>query len=69
MSVNQTSQSKAYGVGESLIRLAPKPIVAKRDPKTNDFAELGTLWVNKTSNAAWILTNVVSNTASWIAIT
>src|SRR5690606_32073262 len=64
MAVRQTQQM-AYGMGDNLIPMAPEPIVALRDPGTNDFAEIGTLWVNTVANSVWCLTSITSNSANW----
>lgn len=55
----------AYGVGDNLIQLAPRPIVSPRSPTTNDHAEIGTTWVNTVANSVWCLTSIKSNVAYW----
>lgn len=55
---------QAYGVGNPIFGVQQKPIVAEIDPG-NQKAELGTLWINKTSNAFWVLTSVVAGVANW----
>ena len=46
MSVKRVAVDYAYGISDALIPLAPLPIVASRDPETNDFAQLGTADAN-----------------------
>jgi hypothetical protein len=65
-----------YGLSDALPVLAPTPIVALRAPTTNDINyALGTLWIepkNTSSvavNGAWVLTSVISNSATWESIT
>jgi hypothetical protein len=71
MSTGNTNipQRIAYSLNEPLTHMAPYPIVALRAPTTNDknYA-IGTLWIYKTTNAAYILTSVVSNSATWEVI-
>lgn len=65
MAVRQAQPQFAYGVGDNLIQLAPNPIVSRRDPTTADFAQPGTVWVNKTDQTIWMLASVTSNSANW----
>ncbi|HSC25145.1 MAG TPA: hypothetical protein VLB80_02915, partial [Candidatus Babeliales bacterium] len=67
----QTRSKVAYGLSEALPVMPPSPIVAKRAPTSSDKAPLGTLWIQPTTaagvavNAAWVLTSIISNSASW----
>lgn len=65
MSVKRIAVDYAYGLGDSLIPLAPLPIIANRDPETNDLAQLGTTWVNKVDSSVWVLASVTNNSANW----
>lgn len=65
MAVRRLTQLFAYGVGDSLIPMAPLPIIAKRDPGVNDLAELGTVWVNEVSGAVFMLSSISANSANW----
>jgi len=65
MAVRQNQAQYAYGVGDNLIKLAPLPIVSVRDPRTSDFAEPGTTWVNTASQTVWVLASITSNSANW----
>lgn len=58
----------AYGLSQPLINEAQPPIVSTRNPTTNDKALIGTSWVNTSSNEAFILTSIVSNSATWESI-
>ncbi len=58
----------AYGQSQPLINVFATPIAAKRDPSTTDRAQIGTIWVNKLTNDAFILTSVTNNTSTWIGV-
>lgn len=48
----------------------PAPIIARRAPTTHDINyPLGLIWVDRVGNNSYLLTSVVSNTASWVQIT
>lgn len=66
MSVQQFNQV-AYGLTQALIPEFPAPIISTRTPGTGDKAQLGTLWVNTATNAAYFLTSIVNNSATWTA--
>jgi len=68
MSVNIPQIPIAYGLYNALQSIGPLPIIATRNPATSDKAVLGTVWVNKSSQAAWVLVAVVSNAAQWLSI-
>lgn len=65
MAVNQKRNNVAYGLSQALLNISPLPIVANRAPQTSDMAALGTLWIFPASNAAYVLTSIVSNVATW----
>lgn len=65
MAVNQIAVDYAYGISDALIPLAPRPIIAQRDPGANDLAQLGTTWVNKVDSSVWVLASVTNNSANW----
>ena len=64
MSSQQFNQV-AYGLTQPLLAIFPAPIVANRAPLTSDFAQIGTLWINKSVNSVFVLTSIVSNAAVW----
>lgn len=66
MGVKQTKVNFVYGVGDNLIILPPQPIIAKRNPTTSDFAQLGTVWVNEVSGSIWGLASISANSADWV---
>jgi len=54
------------GTGGPIPALAPQPIIATRVPATTDLSyELGSIWVNTTTNQAWTLTSVAAGSATW----
>lgn len=63
MKVNRKQTS--YGYPSPQAGLFPDPFVAERDPSTTDFGEIGQVWVNESSNAAFILTSISSGAANW----
>lgn len=58
----------AYGLSQATFGVPTAPLINTRVPTTTDYAPLGTLWVNTTTNVAWILTSVVANVATWTQI-
>lgn len=58
----------AYGLTDSLLNVFPKPIIALRAPLATDKAQLGTVWVNKAANTAYVLTSVINNVATWTGL-
>jgi hypothetical protein len=67
MAVNLPLQT-AYGESQPLINVFPTPIVSKRNPLTTDRAQLGTEWVNKSTNSVFVLTSVTANSSTWVAL-
>lgn len=65
MALSRQRKNVAYGLGQPLTDMSPRPIVATRNPTTSDVAELGTNWVNKSNNGAWVLTSVVAGSSTW----
>lgn len=47
------------------MQAAPVPIVSDRAPTANDLAQLGQTWVDKSSNAIYVLANITSSAAVW----
>lgn len=62
---NIQPQKVSYGLSQALIVNAPSPIVAKRNPLTTDFMQIGTVWSNTLTNAIFILASIVNNSATW----
>lgn len=65
MAIKRTNPNFAYGVGDALLRLAPLPIIADRDPTSADHAELGTEWINKAQGNVFVITRITNNGATW----
>lgn len=55
----------SYGFNQPLVTGAPKPIISDRIPTSNDRAVLGTIWVYKPGNVAYIATSVSNNITVW----
>lgn len=65
MATRRKNMVQAYGIGEDLIRLAPRPIKSKRNPSNKDFAPIGTPWINELQKSTYILSSSSNNTANW----
>lgn len=63
-----TQQRVAYGLSDALLNVGQLPIISLRAPTTGDKAELGTIWIFKPQNLAFILTSIVNNEAQWVNI-
>lgn len=61
----QQKTNLAYGLTQALIPTYPNPIIANRVPGTTDFAQLATVWIIPTINAAYMLTSAANNVATW----
>jgi hypothetical protein len=68
MSVSNLYASVGYGLSEALPVIPPAPIVSQRTPTTADKAPIGQEWVYVPSNAVYILTSIVSNSATWVLL-
>ena len=62
---NSVNNRTAYGKNQPLIDVYNAPIVSFRSPGVNDKADLGQLWVNRTINGVWMLTDFVGGNAIW----
>ena len=67
MAVNR-NRNLAYGFNDTLIDLAPQPIVSQRAPTTSDQAEIGSLWIDQPNDDGYVLTQVASGSSTWIGI-
>ena len=65
MAVKNLNRGVAYGLSDSLLNVFPAPIASTRNPSNNDRAQLGTVWVNKSTNDFFILTSVTANVSTW----
>lgn len=59
------SIQSAYGLGQPLIGVPLSPIISDRNPTVNDKAQIGQIWVNPSSFAAYILVAVSNNQYIW----
>lgn len=67
MSVQQR-KNVSYGLSDALLAVPNFPIVSERAPSANDLAEIGTLWIDKPNNDAYILTSIVAAQGTWSSI-
>jgi len=65
MAVKNTRTNVGYGLSNALQNLAPLSIVSKRAPTTSDIAEIGTQWIDTTSNAVYVITSIAAGLANW----
>lgn len=65
MASNKPRRNVSYGLTNALQTIGPIPVVSSRAPSTSDVAEIGTVWVNKGTSAAWILAKVAAGSATW----
>lgn len=65
---NQQPINTSYGLSQAIISNSPSPVVAKRDPNTNDFMQVGTIWCNITDNGVFILASITNNSANWVGV-
>jgi hypothetical protein len=59
------NRNVAYALNQPTLVGAPVPIIALRDPGANDTAEIGTTWINTTTNAVFIITSIVGGVPAW----
>lgn len=57
-----------YGLTNALQNLSPEPVVAQRDPNSNDTAELGTIWSNEATLDVFILAAYVGGAPQWLNV-
>lgn len=57
---------KGYGLNSPLQDIFPQPVIADRVPATSDKRyPLGQIWVNKSTDQAWVLTSSSAGSATW----
>lgn len=65
----QTVAESQYGLPQPLSVQNPTPIIAKRDPNSQDTGfPLGQTWVNKIGNSIWSLSSVAGGGANWVGL-
>lgn len=67
MSVNLSSLA-APGANQPFIQAFTPPTVSLRNPNVRDKAPIGTMWINRLLNEAYILTSIVNNQANWLLV-
>ena len=64
-----TKLNQAYGLDNALQNVFPSPIIASRVPTTSDKSHrLGIMWVNKATDAVYVLTSVSAGSATWTIV-
>lgn len=58
-------KNDVYGLSQGVLGIIPEPIVSRRNPTAADKAPLGTPWINRLTNAYFVLTSIVGNSATW----
>ncbi len=59
----------AYGLTQGpLLNIFTPPQVALFNPEAKNKAQLGTIWINKSSNNAFILTSYINGVPNWMPI-
>jgi hypothetical protein len=61
----QQIQDTAYGLSQAILAVNPNPIISVRNPKTNDKAQLGQMWINKNTAIVFFLARIANNTYYW----
>lgn len=61
----QQIQDTAYGLSQAVLAVNPKPIISVRNPKSNDKAQLGQMWINKSTAIAYFLTKISAGSYTW----
>ncbi len=68
MTINRDGQAPDEYQGVNPIN-RPKNILAQRAPLTSDRRyPISTMWVNRSANAVFILTNVAGGVATWTTV-
>jgi len=60
-----TKNQIAYGLDNPLQSVFPKPVESRRAPKTSDHYQIGQVWVDVTTNTAYMLTSIAANASQW----
>lgn len=58
----------AYALQQGFENVFPQPIVLEKNPTTTNLAQIGQLWINRSTNGAFILTSIAANVATWVSI-
>jgi len=68
MAMDQIQMDSAVGLGKTFIKVFAPPIVSRRNPTTRDKAQLGQMWVNRTTGITYILSAISANSYTWYAV-
>ena len=66
MSIDLT-RSTAYGLNQALLGVANPVVVSARNPTNRDRAQIGQMWVNRTTGIAFFMTAITANVYTWAA--
>jgi len=69
MAVDRQFRNRVYGIGDTTFDLPPEPIVAQRAPTASDRAQIGSIWIDQTTENGYILVAVAANVSSWQIMT
>ena len=67
MAVQANFRNQAYGRTNALQNIATPPIVSVRAPTQSDYATLGTIWINTSGPAYYVMTSSSGGVATWTA--
>lgn len=60
-------QDTSYGLSQAILGVTPSPIISTRNPVARDRAQLGQIWINRTTGGCFFLTNIAANAYTWYA--
>lgn len=63
--MNPQKTNVAYGLDNALQGVFASPISSRRAPKTSDHFQVGQVWVDVTTNTAYMLTSIAANLSQW----
>ena len=58
-------QDTSYGLSQALIGVSPAPIISVRNPTVRDRAQLGQMWINRTTGLTFFLARIAGTTNTW----
>lgn len=65
MGYNGKGKRWVYTIGGYSVGVQNDPVISDRVPTSSDVCEIGDIWINKSSDAAYIMTSVSSGEATW----
>lgn len=66
---NNNPANVGYGQSQPLINIFNPPTLSAVDPGVNNRKPIGSIWVNRSSNAIWGLSSITNNSANWQLLT